>query len=331
MPKNKNNVQAFQRLFTKKEILQVIDLTYRNETGLPEVVATLGFFDGVHIGHRHLIEQVKAEANRLELPSAVVTFPVHPRKVLQADYQPKLLCGYEEKLEQLATTGIDYCISLPFTTELSRLTASEFITRILKEKIHVNTMLVGYDHRFGHNREEGVEEYILYGKVAGMNIVQATEMRVDGEDVSSSRIRRLLMKGEIEKANQLLTYNYTLSGKIVEGYQVGRTIGFPTANVKAWEKYKVVPLLGVYAVLVHFQGKTHRGMLYIGTRPTLQNGTEISVEVNIFDFDGDLYNESLTVEFIDFIRGDEKFDTVRQLVEQIYRDKENVIKRLKEV
>ncbi len=311
--------------------MQVIDLTHEFETGVPDLVATLGFFDGVHTGHRHLIEQVKTEAARLGLPSAVVTFPVHPRKVLQADYQPKLLCGYEEKLEQLSATGIDYCISLPFTVELSKLTAGEFITRVLKEKIHVHTMLVGYDHRFGHNREEGIEEYVLYGKAVGMNIIKAMEMRVDDEDVSSSRIRRLLMKGEIVKANRLLTYNYTLSGKIVEGYQVGRTIGFPTANVKAWEKYKVVPLLGVYAVLVHFRGETHQGMLYIGTRPTLQNGTEISVEVNIFDFDGDLYNESLTVEFIDFIRGDEKFESIQQLVEQIYRDKDNVIKRLKNV
>ncbi|MGI6135985.1 bifunctional riboflavin kinase/FAD synthetase [Petrimonas mucosa] len=296
---------------------------------MPGVVATLGFFDGVHVGHRHLISQVKAEAGRLGLPSAVITFPVHPRKVLQADYQPKLLCGYEEKLEQLATTEVDYCISLPFTTELSRLTAREFITDVLTERIGVHTFLVGYDHRFGHNREEGVDAYLSYGNSVGMNVIQATELRVEGENVSSSRIRRLLMSGEILQANRLLSYNYTLSGKIVEGYQVGRTIGFPTANVKAWEKYKVVPLLGVYAVRVHFRGETHGGMLYIGTRPTLQNGTEISVEVNIFDFNEDLYNESLTVEFIDFIRGDEKFGSIRQLVEQIHRDKENVIERLK--
>ena len=311
--------------------MKIIDLSLHNETELPNVVATLGFFDGVHIGHRHLIEQVKAEAKRLALPSAVITFPVHPRKVLQSDYQPKLLCGYDEKLEQLATTGIDYCISLPFTEELSKLDAEEFITNVLHEKIHVRTLLIGYDHRFGRNREEGFDQYLEYAKKVGMNIIQATEMRVDNEDVSSSRIRRLLMEGDITKANELLTYNYTLSGKIVEGYRVGRTIGFPTANVKAWEKYKVVPLLGVYAVLVHFQGETYRGMLYIGTRPTLQNGEEISVEVNIFDFDGDLYNQSLTVEFIDFIRGDEKFDTIQQLVDQIYKDKENVEKRLQNV
>ncbi len=311
--------------------MQIIDLTFKKETGLSEVVGTLGFFDGVHIGHRHLIEQVKAEAKRLGLPSAVITFPVHPRKVLQADYQPKLLCGYEEKLEQLATTGIDYCISLPFTTELSKLDAEDFIAKVLHEKIHVNTLLIGYDHRFGRNREHGFDQYVEHGKKVGMNIIQATEMRVDDEDVSSSRIRRLLMKGDIETANRLLTYNYTLSGKIVEGYQVGRTIGFPTANVKAWEKYKVVPLLGVYAVLVHFQGKTLQGMLYIGTRPTLQDDSEISVEVNIFDFEGDLYNESLTVEFIDFIRGDEKFENIQQLIESIHKDKVNVIERLKKL
>lgn len=309
--------------------MQIIDLTFKKETGLSEVVGTLGFFDGVHIGHRHLIEQVKTEAKRLGLPSAVITFPVHPRKVLQADYQPKLLCGYEEKLEQLATTGVDYCISLPFTTELSKLDAEDFIAKVLHEKIHVNTLLIGYDHRFGRNREHGFDQYVEHGKKVGMNVIQASEMRMDDEDVSSSRIRRLLMKGDIETANRLLTYNYTLSGKIVEGYQVGRTIGFPTANVKAWEKYKVVPLLGVYAVLVHFQGKTLQGMLYIGTRPTLQDDSEISVEVNIFDFEGDLYNESLTVEFIDFIRGDEKFESIEQLIESIHKDKINVIERLK--
>ncbi|MDO5523641.1 MAG: bifunctional riboflavin kinase/FAD synthetase [Bacteroidia bacterium] len=308
--------------------MEIIDLSYKSKAALPEVVATLGFFDGVHIGHRHLIEQVKAGAKQAGLPSAVITFPVHPRKVLQADYQPKLLCGYEEKLEQLATTGVDYCISLPFTPELSMLDAEDFIVKVLHEKIRTKTLLIGYDHRFGHNREDGFDQYVEHGKKVGMQLVQATEMRVDNEDVSSSRIRRLLMQGEIETANRLLTYNYTLSGKIVEGYRVGRTIGFPTANVKAWEKYKVVPLLGVYAVLVHFQGEIHQGMLYIGTRPTLQNGTEISVEVNIFDFGGDLYNKSLTVEFIDFIRGDEKFDTLQQLVDQIYKDKESVMKRL---
>jgi len=292
-------------------------------------VASVGFFDGVHIGHRHLIKQVKEKARELGLPSAIVTFPVHPRKVLQKNYQPALLCGYEEKLEQLSTTQIDYCISLPFTQELSRLSAREFMGDVLKKQIGVRTLFVGYDHRFGYNREEGFSAYQSYGEQLGIQVIQAGEYQVEGENVSSTKIRLLLKKGEIQQANSLLSYNYTLSGKIVEGYRVGRTIGFPTANIRSWERFKVVPELGVYAVLVHIRDIIYEGMLYIGTRPTLHDDPEISVEVNIFDFSGDLYNQSLTVEFIDFIRADRKFDAMEELVTQIHKDKFLVQERLK--
>ncbi len=310
--------------------MEFIDLGVEKEITDLAFVATVGFFDGVHIGHRHLIEQVKAEARHRNLPSAVITFPVHPRKVLQADYQPSLLSGFDEKVEQLATTGVDYCISLPFTVELSQLSADEFIRYVLKERVHVDTLFVGYDHRFGHNRKEGYNEYKQYGDAVGMNVFLATEL-VSGahHDVSSSQVRRLLKKGSIKEANRILSYNYTLSGKIVEGYQVGRTIGYPTANMQVWERYKVVPALGVYAVLVHLREVVYPGMLYIGTRPTLHEDSEISVEVNLFDFDGNLYNQSMTVEFVDFIRADEKFDTMEELVARIHRDKEEVKKRLK--
>lgn len=292
-------------------------------------MASVGFFDGVHIGHRHLIKQVKEKARELGLPSAIVTFPVHPRKVLQKNYQPALLCGYEEKLEQLSTTQIDYCISLPFTQELSRLSAREFMGDVLKKQIGVRTLFVGYDHRFGYNREEGFSAYQSYGEQLGIQVIQAGEYQVEGENVSSTKIRLLLKKGEIQQANSLLSYNYTLSGKIVEGYRVGRTIGFPTANIRSWERFKVVPELGVYAVLVHIRDIIYEGMLYIGTRPTLHDDPEISVEVNIFDFSGDLYNQSLTVEFIDFIRADRKFDAMEELVTQIHKDKFLVQERLK--
>jgi len=291
-------------------------------------VATLGFFDGVHIGHRHLIDQVKEEAERLGLPSAVITFPVHPRKVLQKDYQPKLLCGYEEKIEQLETTGIDYCITLPFTVELSQLSAKEFINKILKETINVDTLIVGYDHRFGHNRAEGFEDYVNYGSEVGVKVIKATELKFSDHDVSSSQIRRMLAEGKVTIANRLLSYNYKLSGKIVEGYQVGRTIGFPTANMKVWERFKVIPALGVYAVFVQLENEIFKGMLYIGTRPTLHSDDEVSVEVNIFDFEGNLYNRNLSVEFVDFIRADMKFETKESLVSQIHRDKQIVLERL---
>lgn len=309
--------------------MERIDLSGNKEVNEAPFVASVGFFDGVHIGHRHLIKQVKEEAKRLGLPSAIVTFPVHPRKVLQKNYQPALLCGYEEKLEQLATTQIDYVISLPFTPELSRLSARSCLEEVLKEKIGVHTLFVGYDHRFGHNREEGFAAYQSYGEELGIQVIQAAEYQVEGENVSSTKIRLLLKKGEIQRANSLLSYHYTLSGKIVEGYRVGRTIGFPTANMRSWERFKVVPELGVYAVLVHIRDIIYKGMLYIGTRPTLHDDPEISVEVNIFDFSGDLYNQSLTVEFIDFIRADRKFDSMDELVAQIHKDKSQVQERLK--
>ncbi len=309
--------------------MERIDLSDNKEVKGAPFVASVGFFDGVHIGHRHLIKQVKEEAKRLGLPSAIITFPVHPRKVLQKNYQPALLCGYEEKLEQLATTHIDYAISLPFTPELSRLSARSFMQEVLKEQIGVHTLFVGYDHRFGHNREEDFSAYQSYGEELGIRVIQATEYQVEGENVSSTKIRSLLKKGDIQSANSLLSYHYTLSGKIVEGYRVGRTIGFPTANIRSWERFKVVPELGVYAVLVHIRDIIYKGMLYIGTRPTLHDDPEISVEANIFDFSGDLYDQSLTVEFIDFIRADRKFDSMEDLVKQIHKDKSLVQERLK--
>ena len=162
-----------------------------------------------------------------------------------------------------------------------------------------------------------------------MVVIRAEEWQSDEGNVSSTRIRKLLKEGDVMRANSLLSYRYTLSGKIVEGYRVGRTIGFPTANIRSWERYKVVPALGVYAVRVHMLGETYEGMLYIGTRPTLHADPEISVEVNIFNFSGNLYNQSLTVEFIDFIRSDQKFETMEQLVEQIHMDKKNVQQRLR--
>ncbi|HBG39818.1 MAG TPA: riboflavin biosynthesis protein RibF [Porphyromonadaceae bacterium] len=308
-----------------------MDLSSNEKIEDGRFVATVGFFDGVHIGHRYLIEQVKKKAQELTISSAVITFPVHPRKVLQKDYQPALLCGYDEKLDQLETTGIDTIISIPFTIGLSQLTAKEFITGVLKDLIGVRSLLVGHDHRFGHNREDGFPEYRKYGEEIGMEVIQAKELRIDGQEVSSSQVRRLLKAGDILKANELLSYNYTLSGKIVEGYQVGRTIGFPTANIRAWERFKVIPRLGVYAVLVHLRGMVYEGMLYIGTRPTLHHDNEISVEVNIFGLDEDLYNQSITVEFIDFIRGDIKFENIDRLVQQIRADKIAVKNRLSEV
>lgn len=303
--------------------MQLIDRQHKLEH--PPLVATIGFFDGVHLGHRFLIEQVKKKASLRFLPSSVITFPVHPRKVLESDYQPALLCGFDEKISRLASLDIDYCVSLDFTVEISQMSAYQFMNDILKKKLNVDTLLIGYDHRFGHNREDGFDEYKRYGDEIGIRVIQAKEFD-GGEHISSSRIRHLLAEGNVEEASRLLSYNYTISGKIVEGFKVGRTIGFPTANIEVWEQYKVIPAFGVYAVYVYIEGQRYGGMLYIGNRPTLHNGQNTSVEVNIFDFDGDLYNKELTTEFLTFVRADEKFSDIDQLRTQIQRDKENVIR-----
>lgn len=305
--------------------MQIIDSKHTVEH--EPLVATIGFFDGVHLGHRYLIQQLESIAQTENLPSAVITFPVHPRLVLNSDYKPALLCGYDEKIKRLSETNLDYCVVLDFNREMSQLNAKDFIRKILKSQLNVSTLLIGYDHRFGHNREDGFEQYVEYGKEAGVDIVQAVEYNTNLH-ISSSRIRRLLGEGDIQKANELLGYNYTISGKIVEGFKVGRTIGFPTANIKIWEDFKVVPAFGVYAVYVHIEEQKFPGMFYIGKRPTLHNGSNISLEVNIFDFDGDLYGKDITSEFIEFVRPDEKFKDIETLKKHIQTDKENVIKIL---
>ena len=261
--------------------------------------------------------------------AAVITFPVHPRKVLDKSYQPPLLCGFDEKIEQLGTTEIDNTIVLDFTPGISQLTAREFIHQILKEKLNIHTLFVGYDHRFGKNREESFEHYRTYGSEVGINVIQATPYKFGKHTVSSSQIRYLLSQGDISLSNTFLSYNYTITGKIIEGYQVGRRIGFPTANIKLWERYKVIPTDGVYAVRVHIEESVHDGMLYIGNRPTLHQNSHTSVEVNIFDFDEDLYHKTLTVEFVSFVRPDIKFNGVEPLIAQITKDKESVREKLK--
>lgn len=299
-----------------------------NTTTMNEpIVASIGFFDGVHQGHQFLIKQVKEEAQKRNLPSAVITFVEHPRKVLQADYQPSLLCGYDEKIKHLKETGLDYCIPIHFTAELALMTAYDFMKTVLKEQYNVDTLVIGYDHRFGHDRCEGFEQYVEYGKELGMSVVQATELNT-GQYVSSSQIRTLLREGKVEAAAELLTYDYTISGKIIEGFKVGRTIGFPTANIEIWERFKVVPAHGVYAVHVHIEGNEHKGMLYIGKRPTVHNNNTVSIEVNIFNFDEDLYGKELTVEFKKFIRRDVKFSGLEVLKKQLQADERTVKKIL---
>ena len=289
----------------------------------PGVMATIGFFDGVHLGHRFLIDEVKAAAAQRGLPSAVITFPTHPRSVLQQAYQPRLLNSFADKLRLLATTGVDYCIVLDFTEALSQLSAEAFL-RILATQWRVKGLVIGYDHRFGHDRRDGFEQYVEYGQRWGIEILKAAAFDAGHTAVSSSEIRRLVQEGKVGRAAQLLTYAYHISGRIVSGYKVGRTLGFPTANIQPDDPMQLLPGIGVYAVWVEVAGQRYKGMLYIGSRPTLDNGTQLSIEVHILHFSGDIYNDPIRVSFAHFVRGDEKFDSLEALKAQLMRDWEVV-------
>jgi len=292
----------------------------------PSCVATVGFFDGVHVGHRFLIEKLKNIAHEEQLPSVVITFDTHPRKVLHSDFQPKLLTTFEEKMEQLSTTGVDICAVLNFTREMSELSAYEFLKDILRDLFHVQTLLVGYDHRFGHNRAEGFEEYQKYGEELGIKVVRAERYSTpELVHVSSSIIRKALERGDIDLANRLLTYPYSFSGKVKNGFKVGRTLGFPTANLEPLDCDKLLPAVGVYAVRVKYDEMFYKGMMDIGFRPTFGDSHQLFIEVHIIDFDKNIYQEILKIEFIQRLRDEIKFNNVEELIEQMEKDKAKVL------
>ena len=290
--------------------------------------ASIGFFDGVHLGHRFLIEQLKDVAQKTGMPSAVITFYVHPRKVLQTNYVPELLTSFEEKLYQLSTTGVDYCIVIDFTRTLSEYSAQSFIQDILSAQLHVKRLLIGYDHKFGKDRIDGFDEYKEYGEAVGMEVMLAGQLAEEQVHHSSTAIRRMLLEGRVKEAAQLLSYNYRLKGIVVGGDKLGSEIGFPTANINLYDNGKIIPREGVYAVHVKMDENLYKGMAYIGFRPTLFNKGELRIEVNIFDFSDNLYGKSIEVEFIDYLREDMKFEQKNDLIKQLKEDKENALKIL---
>lgn len=294
---------------------------------MPELVATIGFFDGVHRGHRFLIDRVIEEAQRSGMSSAVITFDRHPREVLQTDYQPDLLSTLDEKLLLLSKTHVDNTVVLHFDASLAALTAQDFMRDVLQRQLKVRKLIIGYDNRFGHNRSEGFDDYVRYGKELGIEVICADAFLPDDVRVSSSVIRTCLREGRVEEANRLLGYDYTIESRIVSGYQNGRKMGFPTANLDVTRCQQLLPASGVYAVLVRLKDSVgwKRGMMNIGHRPTF-NGTTTSMEVNLFNFSGDLYGQELLVSFISKIRDERKFDSIDALAEQLQHDKVQINK-----
>lgn len=293
---------------------------------MPPCVATIGHFDGVHRGHlfliRHLVDTAKAEG----LKSLVITFDEHPRKVLQSEYQPERLCTLDSKLLLLSKTEIDYVVVLHFDHTLAALSAREFMENVLRNHLNVRKLSVGYDHRFGHNRQEAFDDYVRYGKELGIEVVQNKAFSLNDIHVSSSVIRCFLKEGEVEMANQCLGYPYTIVGNVVDGYHEGRKMGFPTANLDLSGFGQMLPAPGVYAVRVRLENSVEmkRGMMNIGSRPTFE-GHGKSLEVNIFNFEGNLYGQLLLVSFIHKVRSERKFSSVKELMHQLEEDKQHVL------
>ena len=290
------------------------------------MIATIGFFDGVHIGHCHLINMLKKVARERGVESCVITFDRHPRQVVQPEWCPEMLTSLEEKTQLLKATGIDRCEVLHFDREMANQSAHDFMLHTLKEKLGVSILVTGYDNRFGHNRSEGFEDYVRYGNEIGIEVIKGEELTDGSNNVSSSSIRRMLKEGRIEDATRCLGREYQLTGTVVGGEHIGRTIGFPTANIRPDDSSKLIPANGVYAVDVWSQAgdiNRERAMLNIGTRPTF-NGTATTIEVHIPHFAGNLYGSTLSIAFLRKIREERKFDSPEALVEQLNKDLNNI-------
>lgn len=306
-------------------------IVYKNNDSVAwdACVATVGFFDGVHGGHRFLINEVLEEARSKQLPAVVVTFNEHPRKVLRSDFQPYLLTTLEEKIDLLSSTGIDACVVLDFTSELSMLSAHEFIKRVLHKQLKVKTLFVGYDHRFGHDRTDGFEQYQIFGEELDIVVKQAEQYHLPSDEhFSSTQIRNALKIGDMALANTLLTYPYTFIGVVIGGYKRGRRIGFPTANIWFDSKEKIIPAVGVYAVRVYIKKKIYKGMMNVGFRPTFSAENELSMEVHIIDFDADIYDQKIKIECMFRLRDEKKFAGIDDLIAQLQKDRTMVINLL---
>ena len=293
-------------------------------------IVTIGTFDGVHIGHKLILEKLIQNAKERDCESVVLTFFPHPRMVLQESSDVKLINTIEEKSELIGNIGIENLIIHPFDQKFSRLTAEEFVKTILVDLLNIKKIIIGYDHRFGRNRTANIDDLIVYGKQYDFEVEQISAQEINDNAVSSTKIRNAILEGNISLANKYLGYNYTFSGEVVKGKQLGRTIGFPTANIHINESYKLIPKNGVYIVKSNYDGNTIFGMMNIGNRPTV-NGENQTIEVNFFDFDTDIYNKIISIEILDFIREEQKFDSLDSLKSQLNKDQQTSLSYISKI
>ncbi len=289
-------------------------LTFRN------AVITTGTFDGVHRGHQKLIEQVNGAAEKINGESVLITFDPHPRSVVYpGDLSLRLLSTTDEKIALLRPLGIDHLVIVPFTKEFSLLSAKEYVANFLVLQFQPSIIVIGYNHQFGHHRDGNIELLRKLSAQYHFKIEEMLKQMVDDIEISSTRIRIALIEGDVTTARQLLGHYYSVSGTVIKGNQLGRKLGYPTANIAVSDEFKLVPADGIYAIRIDIDGETKNGVLSIGMRPTI-NGTERTIEAYVFGFSGDLYDKKLTLHFIRWIREERKFDTLDLMVDEIRND-----------
>ena len=292
-------------------------------------ILTLGTFDGVHKGHQKILKKLKYEAKKDNLKSIVLTFFPHPRTVLNPDFNLKLINTIEERTRLFEKSEIDILITHPFDKNFSELSPDKFVKNILVNKLKIKKILIGYDHRFGKNRTAGFKDLKIFGLKYGFEVIEISVEEKNNVSISSSKIRNSIIEGDIKTAKSYLGYDFSLKGKVVNGNAIGRTIGFPTANLNIDQNYKLIPKNGVYLIRTILDGKTVYGMMNIGVKPTLKS-KDISIEVNLFEWGGDLYGKMIEVFILQYIREEKKFDSLIRLENQIKLDKKTCIKLIKE-
>ena len=283
-------------------------------------IVTIGTFDGVHLGHQKIVAQITKNAHALNCESLALTFFPHPRMVLQESTEMKQLNTLNEKIALLDNLGIDNLVVHPFDKEFSRLTAEEFVKKVLVDVFKIKKIIIGHDHRFGRNRTAAIGDLINFGEAYGFEVEQISAEEINEVSISSTKIRNALLEGNIELAANYLGYDYSLTGIIFKGKQLGRTIGYPTANITIEEDYKLIPNNGVYIAKSVLNGKTVFGMMNIGTRPTV-DGTKQTIEINFFDFKQDLYGQKITISLLHRMRSEQKFESIDALKNQLGKDK----------
>lgn len=287
-----------------------------------QTIVTIGTFDGVHLGHRKILDQIIKSAHDLNCESLVLTFFPHPRMVLQEDSEMKQLNTLNEKISLLDHLGVDNLVVHPFDKEFSRLTAEEFVKEVLVDIFRVKKIIIGYDHRFGRNRTANIDDLIVFGETFGFEVEQISAKEINEVSISSTKIRNALLEGNVELAADYLGYSYSLTGIVSKGKQLGRTIGYPTANIQIEENYKLIPSNGVYVAKAYVNGEALYGMMNIGMRPTV-DGTNQTIEINLFDFNQDIYTKEITVSFLKRLRPEQKFESIDALKKQLGMDKSN--------